>query len=256
MNPQIVNGLQTCKEISQHFDGVSQEERDADERFALVKVIRVTEEDTRDRVIRATNSQNPVSVAMLRATDPFQRSIEQYLLPRELYYERRKNCYSNRGRPSSKIISLTFMAQAALAMFAFRPDEARARPSNPLKRDSDYRALFSNEIQLGAYYMAAYTARFAELYLKRQLGLPAKEVNNLRFYVAMVIGWLLSESSEIDSGAVAALDSEDITGDLVQSAYDFVRPSYRRLGADDNAARGSLLKMRLQRRRRRELVAA
>ncbi|MBV9528894.1 AIPR family protein [Sphingomonas sp.] len=254
-NPQIVNGLQTCKEISQHFDGLSAEDRASDPRFVLVKVIRIADEDTRDRVIRATNSQNPVSVAMLRATDPFQRTIEHYLLARDFYYERRKNFYANRGRPSSKIVSLTFMAQSALAMFSFKPDDARARPSNPLKRDTEYRALFNHDVPLNAYFMAVYVCRFVELYMKRHLALDAKEINNLRFYVGMVTGWLVSERCEIDAAATGQLETDDITGEIVQQAYDFVRASYQRLGGDDDAARGSLLKARLQRRMKRDLAA-
>jgi AIPR protein len=156
-NPQIVNGLQTCKEIVQYFDrpivdleGEGFDQNVHPDRSVLFKVIRVNDDDTRDRIIRATNSQNSVSMAMLRATDPFQRVIEEYLLPRDLYYERRKNYYSNRGRPSAKLISLPFMTQAVLTMFAFRPDDARARPSNPLKREEEYRSLFSSDISLDA----------------------------------------------------------------------------------------------------------
>lgn len=253
-NPQIVNGLQTCKEIVQHFDPMTQEQREEDDRSVLVKVIRVNDDDTRDRVIRATNSQNPVSVAMLRATDPFQRTIEQYLLSRELYYERRKNYYSNRGRPSTKIVSLTFLAQAVLTLFLFRPDDARARPSNPLKRDTEYKELFNDTHPLNAFYVSAYLCRFVELYLKRELGLAAKEVNNLRFYVAMVVAWQLRETIALDANEVALIDVEDISAEAVDEAYQFVRTSYRRLGGDDDAVRGSTMKARLRTRMRRELA--
>lgn len=254
-NPQIVNGLQTCKEIVQHFDPLTSEQRQEDSRSVLVKVIRVNDDDTRDRVIRATNSQNPVSVAMLRATDPFQRAIEQYLLARELYYERRKNYYSNRGRPSTKIVSLTFLAQSVLTLFLFRPDDARARPSNPLKRDIEYRELFSDAHPLNAFYVSAYLCRFVELYLRRELGLPAKEVNNLRFYVAMVVAWQLRETVDLNAIEVAHIDVDDVSAEAVDEAYQFVRTSYRRLGADDDAVRGSTMKVRLRKRMRRELAS-
>lgn len=250
-NPQIVNGLQTCKEITQHFDGLDEDAIEAEARSVLVKIIRTDDDDTRDRIIRATNSQNPVSVAMLRATDPFQRIIEEYLLARDLYYERRKNYYSNRGRPTRRIISLTFLTQAALTFLEFRPDDARARPSNPLKREEEYRQLFSRDTPLGAFYKAAKICREVELYLREARDLPAREVNNLRFYVAMVAGWVLADSSDPSIHDIAALELDGLDAEMMSRAFDFVNASYRRLGADDDVVKGAGFKLTLRRKARR-----
>ncbi|MES2904107.1 MAG: AIPR family protein [Pseudomonadota bacterium] len=251
-NPKIVNGLQTCKEITQHFDGLEDDDDEDDTRSLLVKVIRTDDDDTRDRIIRATNSQNAVSVAMLRATDPFQRQIEEFILPRDLYYERRKNYYSNRGRPSRKIVSLTFMTQAALTFLEFRPDDARARPSNPLKREDEYRQLVNTDIPLDAFYKAVKICREVELYLREHEELAAKEVNNLRFYVAMVGGWVLADSSDPSTGDIAALNLILLNADVMGRAYRFVNASYRRLGADDDVVKGAGFKMTLRRKARRQ----
>lgn len=250
-NPQIVNGLQTCKEITQYFDNLNQDEILQEARSVLVKIIRSDDDDTRDRIIRATNSQNSVSIAMLRATDSFQRIIEEYLLPRELYYERRKNFHANRGRPIRKLVSLTFMTQAVLTFFEFSPDEARARPSDPLKREEDYRALFDPEIPIDAFYKAVKICRDVELYLKDEKDLVAKEINNLRFYVALVAGWMLANQPDLNAQTTSEIDLHGADNALYERAFNFVYAAYRRVGGDDDAVKSPKLKNALLRKAQR-----
>jgi len=108
-DPQIVNGLQISREIFRYFKTAN---TDGEDREILVRVISPETPESRDRVIKATNSQNPISPASLRATDKIQRDIEQYLRSFGLYYDRRKNSYKNEGKPIDKIISIPAMAQA------------------------------------------------------------------------------------------------------------------------------------------------
>ncbi|WGA84291.1 AIPR family protein [Citrobacter braakii] len=79
-NPEIVNGLQTSNEIYNYFSIAK--ERD-NSRSLLVRVIVPETEESRDKIIRATNSQTPIPKASLRATDSIHRDIEDYLKPRE-----------------------------------------------------------------------------------------------------------------------------------------------------------------------------
>jgi len=126
-DPQIVNGLQTSREIFQYFKTANTE---GDEREILVRVISPQTSDSRDRVIKATNSQTAISAASLRATDKIQRDIEQYLRPFGLFYDRRKNSNKNEGKPLDKIVSIAAMAQALMAVVLQKPGTARARPSH------------------------------------------------------------------------------------------------------------------------------
>ena len=68
-DPQIVNGLQSSRAIFEHFSD-SMESPSDDDRSILVRLIETNEEKVRDRVIRATNSQNKMEAASLRSTDP------------------------------------------------------------------------------------------------------------------------------------------------------------------------------------------
>ena len=95
-DPQIVNGLQTSTEI---YNYCKESDETNDERKILVRVMVPTEDESRDRIIKATNSQTVVLLSSLRATDKIHRDIEEYLRPRGLFYDRRKNYYRNEGKP-------------------------------------------------------------------------------------------------------------------------------------------------------------
>ena len=101
-DPQIVNGLQTSTEIFKYFQASNTQ---ADERSLLIRVIVPPVPESRDRIIKATNSQTPMPVASLRATEKIHRDIEEYLRTFGLFYDRRKNYYKNDGKPIEKIIS-------------------------------------------------------------------------------------------------------------------------------------------------------
>jgi hypothetical protein len=162
-DPQIVNGLQTSSEIHQYFrTGAGNE----DARSVLVRIIEPTDEISRDRIIKATNSQTSIQIASLRATDPFQRDLEQYFLSTGLYYDRRKNFYKNQGKPKARIVSIQTVAQAYIAIVLGQPDNARARPSSLLKDDDRYREVFNTNHPLEAYLTAFKIFQLVDTYVK------------------------------------------------------------------------------------------
>ena len=86
-NPQIVNGLQTSTEVYNYCKDCDKEK---EERNILIRVMVPAEEESRDRIIKATNSQTVVQRSSLRATDKIHRDIEEYFRPKGLFYDRRK----------------------------------------------------------------------------------------------------------------------------------------------------------------------
>ena len=182
-DPLIVNGLQTSTEIYNYYKGAV---TDDEKRKILAKVMVPTEDESRDRVIKATNSQTPVQAASLRATEKIHRNIEEYLKPKGLYYDRRKNYYKNDGRPRDHIIGIPYMAQAVMAILLRRPDTARARPSSLLKTEENYSKVFDPLYPIHLYYVCAEAMRLVEHYLKSSnSNVAAEHRNNLRFYVGM-----------------------------------------------------------------------
>jgi hypothetical protein len=184
---QVVNGLQTSHTIYNVLRTVA-DDHAALERAVLVRIL-VTGNDpaTRDRVIRATNRQTSVPAASLRATDDIQRDIESYFLGHGWFYDRRKNFYRNNGKSPERIVSIPLLAQAVMAMGLSRPDNSRARPSSLLKRDDDYKKIFSSSIPLGIYLWLAESQKAVDAFLLSETAnATAQERTNLRFHLAMV----------------------------------------------------------------------
>ena len=72
-NVQIVNGLQTSFTIFEYFKNNPDK---IDSRKLMVKIITETDNEVRDKIIRATNRQTSINESSLHATDKIQRNIE------------------------------------------------------------------------------------------------------------------------------------------------------------------------------------
>lgn len=238
-DPQIVNGLQTSTEIYEYCRKFN---TDADDRKVLVRVIVPTEQESRHRIIKATNSQTAVQHASLRATDKIHRDIEEYFRPRGLFYDRRKNFYKNEGKPRDKIIGIPHLAQSVMAILLHRPDTARARPSSLLKEDDDYSKIYSEDYPIQLYYTCAEAMRRVEELLKKSdSDLPAKDRNNLRFYVAMHAIAKLAGKSRPTAKELAEIDMSKLDDDRIKSSLDIVKAHYLSLGGTDQVAKGRSL---------------
>ena len=154
-NVQIVNGLQTSYSIYNTLKNIKTDEFE-DARSLFVKIIICDQKDVIDRIIRATNSQNPIPSGVLRATDTTQRDIEQYFLSKGYYYDRRKNYYRNLGKPRNKIISINLLSQCivSLVLPEKNPSRARSNPTILIKTDKDYNSLFRGDCDFQVYLNA------------------------------------------------------------------------------------------------------
>ena len=242
---QIVNGLQTSHTVHRVLRGAP-ESHSAFERSVLVRIL-VTGDDpaTRDRVIRATNRQTSVPVASLRATDDIQRNIESFFLAHGWFYDRRKNFYRNNGKSPERIIGIPLLAQAVMAMGLSRPDNSRARPSSLLKRDEDYKKIFSSSVPLTVYLWLAKSQKAVDAFLASEAAnATTQERTNLRFHLAMVAAATLLGRRVYDPAQLNSAPSEERNiseADLAQCLLD-LRESFAKF--EENTA------MRLTRSRR------
>lgn len=234
-DPQIVNGLQTSTEIYQYFQKIR---TDGDDRNLLVRVIVPAKPESRDRIIKATNSQTYIPPASLRATDKVQRDIEEYLAPFGLYYDRRKNFYKNDGKPLDQVVSISAMAQAVMAIALQRPDTARARPSSLLKDDTDYRVLFDPSHPLALYRVCITLVRRVEAVLRADSRLSAKDRNNLRYYAALHLASCIVGGPRPSSGEIASIDLGGVTQNVVEASVALCNTLYATGGATDQFSKG------------------
>lgn len=240
-NPQIVNGLQTSKQIAEHSDPNSDNSHSI-----MIKIISSEDSETRDKIIKATNSQNKVQHASLRATERVQRDIEDALKNVDLYYDRRKNYYKNKGKPCDQIIGIPLMAQIIMSIILARPNDARARPSSLIKHNKDYSNMFSDRFPINLYVNAAKLLVRVRTILRTRAEMTHRDRANLRFYVLYWLVASVTNSMEPRPEDVANLQLDRITYDDIAAAIDAVWTLFVSLGKDDQVAKGSELINSLQ----------
>lgn len=108
VNPQIVNGCQTVHCLYYAFEEIK---KLPESLKVFVKLVNTENLEVQTDIISATNSQNPVKSASLKANDKIQRNIEKFLKEVGIYYERRENYYKRQGYTGNKVVGLLKMAQ-------------------------------------------------------------------------------------------------------------------------------------------------
>ncbi|MBN3886377.1 MAG: AIPR family protein [Nostoc sp. JL34] len=174
---QVVNGLQTTNTIYHYINNKGNNNNELnEERAILIKIVVTNDPETRDRIIKATNFQTPIPPASLKATDPIQLDIENFFLNQEWFYDRRKNYYKNTGKQVDRIISIPYLAQSVIAIVFHEPDIARSRPSSILKKDNDYKRVFSQKVSLEVYLFCAKTMKNLESYIRSFISNKASNI--------------------------------------------------------------------------------
>ena len=235
-NPQIVNGLQTSTQIEKYCSASVE-----DSRKLMIKIVSSENEETRDKIIKATNRQNPIQSATLRATDKIQRDIETALKSVGLFYDRRKNYYKNQDKPLDKIISIPLMAQVLMSILLGRPDSARARPSSLIKKEDDYSRVFSEKFPIGVYTTAAELIRRVDSVLKSKGAVRPRDRTNIRFYVLYWVAAMLTKRTDPAPSQIAEINIKTVRDDFIERAIHDVRALYEKLGGNDQVAKGSEL---------------
>lgn len=188
-DPKVVNGLQTSQEIWRYF---SNNPNIKDSRLILIRIITIQDDTVQNNIIRATNSQSKIPAYSLRATDVIHQYIEQDFKLKDLFYDRQKNFYKNQGKPRKRIISIQYLSQAVASIILQRPNDARGRPTNLIKKDSDYKQIFNEKYPLKLYLKSAKLMMAVDNYLSSEAPEEIrKEKTNLRYHLVMYASCLL-----------------------------------------------------------------
>jgi hypothetical protein len=244
-DPQIVNGLQTSREIFNYYIAKRNQIPPEDNRSVLVKVIRVEDDVRRDAIIKATNSQNTMSGASLRATEYIHHEIEALFKRFYLYYDRRKGFYKDQGAPVSSIVSVTELIQALVATVLQRPDDARARPGDYLRKESEYLKLFKKDaMPLSAYLRCVNIVRKIDAVLQ-MADIEKGEQRNVKYYMAYYLACDLSRKLNPTAEDILSIDLDLITTAYLTYCYSVVAAHLDSLseaeGNPDSIAKGTEL---------------
>ncbi len=253
-DPGIVNGLQTSTEIFRYFSN-NPGKIECEQRRVLVRVIVPENEEIRNKIIRATNSQTQIQKATLKATDPLHSHIEEYMKRHGLYYDRRKNYYRNMGKKPTDIVSMLFLSQCLIAVLLQKPDSARARPTILIEDDKSYYKLFNDKYDLKMYYKIALLSKKVDAHLRQSKKFSISEVTDIRFYVIYAVVAGLTSNIYPTPTLVAELNEDVIIDEeLIESMAAIVYELYHKLGGDDQVAKGPELIKELKQKLERTIV--
>lgn len=223
---QIVNGLQTSMEIYNYFFSLEEQGKTIqDSRNILFRIIQSDDSSSRDRIIKATNYQTRVPPSSLRATDPFQEKIEDYLLARGYFYERRKNYYKNQGKPRKNIVSITYLAQAIVAIVLQQPNNAKGRPSTLLNDDEIYREkIFNPRYSWDVFLECIRFMKKVESFTRSHI--PQKGIdatpNNFKYHLAMFATALKSGVPNPKVTIIPSIGLQDIEDDFFNTCMTHI----------------------------------
>ncbi|QUE31289.1 AIPR family protein [Francisella philomiragia] len=230
-NVQIVNGLQTSYSIYNAHNGDT-----SDDRSVLVKVIIVNDnKEVTDNIIASTNSQNPVSAVLLRATEQIQRELELYFLNEGYYYDRRKNYYKNLGKPATKIFSIQSLAQSVQTLIFEEPHSARATPTSLLKKDQTYNRIFDNHREYKSYLNCCLVNRKVHNFWLKHGNLDEKsKVSNFKFHLSLLMVRKIFGFSSLMADSITNLNLLDLNESLFsETVKDLSRVIDDYLAADE-----------------------
>ena len=231
-DPQIVNGLQTSRQIDAYYrSGIGMPSPEKDTRRIMVRVLQSSDEAVRDDVIRATNSQNKMPAEALRATDRIHSQIETLFRQYDLYYDRRKGEYKDEGKPIAKIVAVIELLQAMLAVVLKRPDDARARPRDYIREDEKYAQIFGDDqFDLTIFLKCVLLYRRVDAFLAGdQLKLDIGHQRNLKFYLAMYVAAAAIKHAYVPPDKLLTLDITQLEDPLFQDCYKRLWKLYERL---------------------------
>ena len=149
-NPQIVNGCQTIHCL---YAAYLHEGKNAlpETLKVFVKLVKTDDIDTQTDIISATNSQNPVKSASLKANDNIQRNIERHLIEAGIMYERRDNFYKRQGFTGNRVIGLLKMAQIIHTVVNKEAVAAVNDTTTLFDTESKYNSIFNDKADFDLY---------------------------------------------------------------------------------------------------------
>lgn len=238
VNPEIVNGLQTSREIFNYYsDNPSAVENE--KRNLLVRIIMPESEESRDNIIFATNNQTNIPKSSLRVTDPIHLQIEMYFKSRGLFYDRRKNYYKNQKKKASDIIGVSFLAQCLISLVLRKPDFARARPSTLLTDEDTYKMLYEDNNDLEVFYKAARIGQMVKNCLKVSTDLSTAERSDVLFYLVYAVVAKRIGKRDISFNDIKAFDLDALTEEEINPVKELVYHKYKELGGNGRVAKSS-----------------
>lgn len=143
-NPQIINGLQTSYSIYKYFSKKINS-HETEKRKILIKIVLTNNQNNATKIIEASNTQNSMNWASLRANENTLVSLESDFKPYNIFLERRKKFYSNQGKKSSDILAPDYIAKYYVSAYNKKPAEAKNRTIIYFREKENFDNIFNEK---------------------------------------------------------------------------------------------------------------
>lgn len=215
VNYQIVNGCQTSNVIFESLKDIKEKNI-----YIPIRLIGTEHEDTKNAIIKATNSQTALKPEQLLALRDEQKSLEEYYSAKRnqnkfaLYYERRTEQYRNESIQKTKIINIPFQIKATSAMFLDLPHEVSGQYGKVEQKTRG--KLFTDSSLLNPYYVSGLTWYRVETFIRNND--EGKKYRRARWHIMMVIKYLISPPK--DTSIIIDKNAEKISEDVEKLMLD------------------------------------
>lgn len=190
---QIVNGCQTCNVLLDNMD-VSP---NIDKLMIPVRIIATQNENLKNDITRATNSQTAIKKEQLEALSTFQKNLEEYYKTYKdddndyLVYERRSGQSRNIGVAKNRIVTIQTQIKTVAAMFLDQPGEVSGQYGTVARKVGD--KIFKMGDKPIIYYTSSLTCFKIENLFRT--GILDKKYRRCRFHAMMLFRMAVSDST-------------------------------------------------------------
>jgi len=141
INPSIINGCQTASTI---FEAYKLGRIEKNEGLVIVRIIRSTDPQLKDAIIKASNTQSTVKNRDLISEDYLQKQLESQFDSLGYFYQRKRGNYSSDDGDEKETVDLEKAAQSYMALFLELPAEAKNKKAEIY--DDYYPQIFHSQI--------------------------------------------------------------------------------------------------------------
>lgn len=184
---QIVNGLQTTVTLFNYYESGN---CDNSERKVLIKVIKPDTAEVSKAIVKATNNQSAIPLYALHANDKIQKDIEEILLRKGFFYERRPRYYSNLGYPGEKIIAPLYLASGYIALVLKLPHTASTVKSKFMDNQEVCDKVFSESVDINVWPVIANILKCTDAVTEQYRNLvrkgSEKYLRSVRYVISLV----------------------------------------------------------------------
>lgn len=190
---QIVNGCQTSNVLYEYIKNTNYVD------FTIpLKLIVTSNEDIKNKITIATNSQTAIKHEQLQAMTDFQKNLEQYYTTTQgdtkLYYERRTGQYQTDNTIiKARIINIQNQIKSFSTFYYENPDRVTTYFGYIVKQfiEVDNPKIFNEQHQLLLYYTAGLAYYRLETFFKSKI-LDSK-YRKIKFFVLMLFRKLIQK---------------------------------------------------------------